>query len=347
MRRVSKWVAVLLCVSLALAGCGKKDAGTVVKELDRNVSKMTSYKGAGKMILHTGQQPLTYQLEVWYREPHFYRIALTNEAQDITQIVLRNEEGVFVLTPHLNKSFRFQSDWPEKQGQVYLYQTLAKSIVDDQERKFATDGGAYVFDVKANYMNSSFARQKIWLNKKNFAPKRVEVNDDEGKMLVEVVFSSFTFGAKFEQDDFDMDRNMTAWNLQYLPTFSSDGEKADSLAGDKTQGFGLFEPVYMPEGVKLKDMKDIKLGDQPAVLLRYEGDYNYTIMEARPEEQTVTAMTGDVVDLGYTIGILMGEDELKTLAWMHDGVEFRLSSGDLPVAEMIKVAQSVANQIGK
>ena len=31
--------------------------------------------------------------------------------KDQSQIILRNEEGVFVLTPALNKSFRFQSDW--------------------------------------------------------------------------------------------------------------------------------------------------------------------------------------------------------------------------------------------
>lgn len=356
MRRVMGIAAVMLIVTALLAGCGKKDANSVVKELDQNVTKMESYKGEGSMVLHTGQQPLKYNVEVWYQNPHFYRVALTNEEKNITQIVLRNDEGVFVLTPHLNKSFRFQSDWPEKQGQVYLYQSLATSIVNDTNRQFAAENKAYVFDVAANYQNSSLARQKIWLDKKSYAPQRVEVSDPDGNILVEVSFSSFKFNAGFEKDSFDMQRNMTASNLSMATMASANGSSGTAAkdqsqpdsqsASGKKQSFGVIEPAYTPKGVVLKDMEDLHLGEQAAVMLRYEGNYHYSIMEARPEEQTVTAMNGNIVDLGYTIGVLMG-DNMKTLAWTSDGVEFRLTSGDLPVFEMVNIAKSVQGEIGK
>ncbi len=118
------------------------------------------------MTLNTGTEPQEYSVEVCYMAESYYRIALTNAKKDITQIVLRNDDGVFVLTPHLNKSFRFQSDWPENQGQVYLYQSLVQSILMDNERQFTTDDKSYVFDVAANYQNGSLARQKVWLDKK-------------------------------------------------------------------------------------------------------------------------------------------------------------------------------------
>ena len=35
---------------------------------------------------------------------------------------------VRVLTPTLNKSFKFQSDWPYNNSQVYLLQTLLSDI---------------------------------------------------------------------------------------------------------------------------------------------------------------------------------------------------------------------------
>jgi outer membrane lipoprotein-sorting protein len=166
------------------------------------ISKSGSYQASGSMILNTGQQPQEYQVEVAYSPDHFYRISLTNAGKDVTQIVLRNEEGVFVLTPHLKKSFRFQSDWPENQGQVYLFQSLAKSIIADKERQFTTDNDAYVFDVAANYQNEQLSRQKIWLNKKTLAPKQVQVSDANHNVLVQVNFTSFEFDAKFDKDFF-------------------------------------------------------------------------------------------------------------------------------------------------
>ena len=123
-RRISFIAVLLLCATAVLAGCGTKDAESVVKDLDKAVNTMGSYHGKGTMILHTGAQPSEYQVDVSYQKPQYYRIELTNAKKDITQIVLRNDEGVFVLTPRLNKVFRFQSDWPANQGQVYLYQTL-------------------------------------------------------------------------------------------------------------------------------------------------------------------------------------------------------------------------------
>ncbi|WP_324617825.1 LolA family protein [Cohnella cholangitidis] len=219
MRRRISWITAIALVSVIfLAGCGSKNADSIVKDLDKVVSKMESYEGSGTMRLHTGQQPLEYKVEVWYQKPDLYRISLTNAKRDITQIVLRNEEGVFVLTPQLNKSYRFQSDWPDNQGQVYLFQTLAQSILLDNSRQFTTDKDNYVFDVMAgNYQNGSFARQKIWLNQKDYSPKLVEVSDANGNKMVEVVFDSFNFDKKFDKSAFDMDKNMGPRRTPSLP----------------------------------------------------------------------------------------------------------------------------------
>ncbi|MBE1445659.1 outer membrane lipoprotein carrier protein LolA [Paenibacillus sp. OAS669] len=490
MRRFTWVIALVLSLSLVLAGCGKKDSGSVVKDLDSVMNKLQSYQGSGRMVLHTGQEPQEYQVEVWFQNPHYYRISLTNAKKDITQIVLRNDDGVFVLTPHLNKSFRFQSDWPENQGQVYLYQSLIQSILMDNERHFTTDQNAYVFDVLANYQNGSLARQKIWLDKKNYAPQHVEVSDANANVMMIVDFNQFEFGKKFDKDSFDMQRNMTSWNIMSLPTSGQPGThdagtidgKADSkgAATDKATGttsgatsssgtstnsgstasngatgakagsavgtnvassdaakgttagtssngnagatapadkatsgaasgtatkgaangtgaanptngttnppsgsssaasgtgangaatgaaagttgtaagtkgdtskqglsFGVIEPHYVPNGVKKQDVKMIKLGDEDAVMLRYSGKYNYTLVESRPETQTVTSLPGNIVDLGFTLAVVIG-DEKKTMTWTYEGVEFRLSTADLHQTEMIKVAQAVQDEMGK
>jgi len=96
-------------------------------------------------------------------------------------------------------------------------------------------------------------------------------------------------------------------------------------------------------------MKDITLGGDQGVLLRYSGKYSFTLVESAPTEQTVSALPATPLNLGFTIGVLAGkpDDPMKTLMWTYNGVEFRLSTGDLPQDEMIKVAQAVQGQLGK
>lgn len=386
MRRRIPWiVAVAMVLTAILSGCGSKDATSIVKDLDKVMGKLESYQGSGTMTLYTGQQPLNYQVEVWYQKPNYYRIALTNEKRDITQIVLRNDEGVFVLTPSLNKSYRFKSDWPDNQGQVYLYQTLVNSIQTDNSRQLAKEKDTYVFDVMAgNYQNGSFARQKIWLAKDDYAPRHVEVTDTNNRKLVEVKFDSFQFGKKFDSGAFDMMNNMGKTpGANQQATGETDGkddgtgksgEPGDSgrggtdNAGDSgSAGDGQKpaddtmapadepmenvvvvepDPDALPEGVSLKDQPDVQMVDRMGVLLRYTGTYDFSILEMASKDEAVSANSGIVLDLGFTIGLLSG-DETKTLTWSYDGVEYRMTTADLPQEDMVRIAQSMVDSSGK
>jgi len=341
MKRKLRWLVVMIAIIALLAtGCGPKGVNDVVGDLNKQVETMTGYKMNAKLTLQTGKEPQTYDVEVWHNKPDFYRVALTSKEKDITQIILRNEEGVFVLTPHINKSFRFQSGWPENHAQVYLYESLVKSIIDDEQRAFAEEEGKYVFDVKADYQNRSLTTQKIVLQQ-DFTPIKVEVMDTNKNVLVTVDFSNFEKDAKFDNDSFNKDRNMETSNLNSsIPTMAAPNE------GSKNS-FGVIQPSYMPEGVDFIGVEKVEGQDGPQIVLRYKGEYNYTLIEERPKAATVSYPSGDIVDLGETMAVMVEVgDQKKTMTWTHDGVEYLLT-GDLTKEEMIAVAQSTFNQVGK
>lgn len=360
MRRITWILAIVVCFSVVLAGCGKKDAAGVVKDLNQVVNKLDSYEGSGTMTLHTGETPQIYKVQVWYMNPSYYRISLTNVQKDITQIVLRNDQGVYVLTPSLNKSFRFQSDWPDNQGQVYLYQTLVHSILTDNTRQFASDKESYVFEVAANYNTQSLVRQKIWLSKDGYKPQQVQVSDSSAQVVVDVKFDEFSFGKKFEKKDFDMQENLNAAGKDAQGTLlevdengqlvekpnSADTENSTPSAPALSESFGVIMPTYIPDGVDQKDSQVLNDTDRSSVMLQYDGDYQYTLLESRSLDRAVMMQKGELVDMGFTFGVLTG-DEQQTLTWTQDGLEFRITSADLPVTEMVKVAASMQDQSGK
>ena len=107
-------LALGLIVVLVLSACGEKSQDDVVKTLNGKLENLEGYKAKAKMTLQMGADPQTYDVEIWHKKPDFYRVDLKNAQRDQNQMILRNEEGVFVLTPALNKSFKFQSDWPTK-----------------------------------------------------------------------------------------------------------------------------------------------------------------------------------------------------------------------------------------
>src|SRR5690625_7791841 len=108
---------------------------------------------------------------MWYKKNkhEYYRVTLESDEEYGGQVILKNEEGVFVLTPSLNKSFKFQTDWPENSSQPYLYQSLINDVIKDKEATFTANDSHYVFQTKTNYQNSTNLQfQEIYFDKKNY-----------------------------------------------------------------------------------------------------------------------------------------------------------------------------------
>lgn len=334
------WIFVLLgLLILPLAGCGTKDAKDVVSDLSKRSEDLESYISYGKMAILSGQEPQEYDVEVWYKKPGYYRVALRNLKKNTAQILLRNDEGVYVLSPSLKKSFRFQSDWPYTGGQIYIYQTLLQSIVDDQGRQFQAGKNDYRFEVVAKYpFNKQAVKQRIWLDH-DLNPKKVDVLDQENDLLMTVSFDRFKPDAHFDKDAFDTQRN-----LQPMP---SQSKQALAAVKQEKQDISSVIPGYVPDGIRLANEQTIQTPNGPVAVLRFKGEKSFTLTERRTQEIAASLpIMGKPVDLVQTVGVLLEMGDRKRLTWTYDGVDYELL-GDLAESEMIKIANSLYDQPAK
>jgi outer membrane lipoprotein-sorting protein len=120
-----------------------------------------------------------------------------------------------VITPSLKKSFRFQTNWPKNQGQVYLYQTIVESVVQDSST-IKKEKNLYRIEGESNYPNKTLARQVVWLNRKTLSPVKIEVYDRNEQLRVAMKFNQFRFDPKFDSDYFTQKRSLEVyeWSQQ-------------------------------------------------------------------------------------------------------------------------------------
>src|SRR5699024_5318859 len=98
-----------------LTACGSKSQEGAVKKIEEKAQGINGYKATMQMTMKTGKDERDYDVDVWYKKENtdFFRVGLENKSEEDGQVILKNEEGVFVLTPALKKSFKFQTEWPE------------------------------------------------------------------------------------------------------------------------------------------------------------------------------------------------------------------------------------------
>ncbi|MGN1401915.1 MAG: outer membrane lipoprotein carrier protein LolA [Bacillus sp. (in: firmicutes)] len=329
MRKLLLLITSVMIV-FSLAACGQKSQEDVVQSLSKKVEQMKSYKAKATMTMKMGSDPQVYDVEIWYKNPDFYRVLLKNDKKEQSQMILRNKEGVYVLTPALNKSFHFQSDWPNKSSQAYLYDSIVKDILEDKESTFKATEDHYVFETKTRYQNSRMLPyQEVTFKKKDLKPVSVKILDPDKNVLVTVDFSEVVFDHSFDKDAFDMKKNMTGAQLE-VPVMADLDEKEVSIK----------YPAEF-ENVSLVEEKEVKTENGKSIVMTYEGDMNFTLIAEQAEvlETSISpqSMMGEPVDLGFTIGAMTD----KSITWTYEGVDYTLASSELDSEQLLEIAQSV------
>lgn len=200
-----KKVLILFGVFLLLCGCGKTTKEDVLKDFQDKVSSSKSYKITGNMEISNDEETFTYSLESYHLKDNYYKVILVNQTNNHEQIILKNGEDIYVITPALNKSFKFQSEWPNNSSQAYLLDILVSDIKNDKDASIEEMESGYVIKAKVNYPNNEeLTYQKIYLNKDKNVEK-VEVFNTSDLVKIKVVFENVDLKAGLSSEDFKLD----------------------------------------------------------------------------------------------------------------------------------------------
>lgn len=195
---------IMIIGVFAISGCGKNSESDVIKDLTKKINDSKAYYVDGTLEIVNNEDVYTYNVNVSYKEKDNYKVSLVNTVNNHEQIILRNSDGVYVVTPRINKSFKFQSDWPYNNSQVYLLGPLLDDITNDANRTFEkVDDGSKII-VAANYPNNSkLVKQEILLDKSNNI-KKVTVFDNNGIAQITMKFNKIDLNSKFNDNYFDL-----------------------------------------------------------------------------------------------------------------------------------------------
>ena len=319
---------LLLCLAIVflVSGCGKYSEKDIIKDLDKKINDIDSYYVSGNLELVNNDDVYHYDVEVGYEKGQ-YRVSLTNTANNHTQVILKNEDGVYVVTPSLNKSFKFQSDWPYSNSQIYLLEAIVRDIQDDDERIFKETKNGYTFMTSVNYPNNrNLVKQKVTLSKK-LKIKKVEVYNSDSVICMIMNFKKIDYSPSFKKNYFSLNTVMKTYSVE--EEVKQTGFLSDSIY-----------PLMIPSGTKLTNEEKIDKGEGERIIMTFDGEKPFLLVEETAniaDEFTVIPTYGEPYQLMDTLGVMTN----NSLNWTSNGIEYYLVSDVLNQDEMLEVAQSI------
>ncbi len=308
-----------------LTGCKKYNENTIKRDLEKDISSIKGYHLLGDLQIYNGDNTYRYKVET-SNDKDNYRVSLINKNNNYEQIILRNNDGVYVLTPRLNKSFKFQSNWPENSSQIYLLESLMNDIKNDTNLKLISKGKDYVLECKLAYSNNkNLVKEKIYLdNNLNF--KKVEVFDEDNKLQMRMIFSEIDKKATFNDKYFKLKENLKSNNDETKETIS---EIEDTIY-----------PMYLPSGTYLSKEEKISKKDGDRVILTFQGETPFMLVQ-----ETVSKDDNeDIPVMGRMEFVLdsLGAVSDNSINFISNGIEYYISSDSMTEEEMMQVAESIS-----
>ena len=89
---------------LFLTGCGNNNLENVVDNLTKKVNDLKSYSVEGNLEIVNNDDVFNYRVKVDYQKNDYYKVSLINVKNNHEQIILKNDDGVYVQT---HKSMQF------------------------------------------------------------------------------------------------------------------------------------------------------------------------------------------------------------------------------------------------
>ena len=299
----------------------------VSKKIETLGEDLTSYHTEATMDIETNDEVRCFYVTVDYKkdnENNLFRISLLDKNINQEQIMLRNKDGVYVLTPKLNQVYQFKGDYPLNSPKPYLFHSLIEGIKkEDSNIEKMNDG--YLINYTCDYENSpNWKSQDVKLSS-DLKPVWVNIYDENNNAVVEIKFTKVELNTTYSEDYFDVNKNLETSRKEVI---SSSNE---------------IELPYLPEvsvSSSLKEQTEAIINGETVYILTYEGSKEFTITQRLledSEEVITTLVSGSLVELPLGIGYYNN----KNLLFIHNGVEYRIYSDTLSVTEMIEVLDSM------
>lgn len=323
-----KILFILCCFFFLFTGCGKNGEVNIVDKFEKKINAMDNYQINGVLSITNNEDTYNYDVKVSFKKDDNYRVSLINKSNDHEQIILKSEGEVYVITPALNKSFKFQSSWPDNNSQIYILSAILKDIKSDTNRVVNEVDSSYVVTTSVNYPNNiGLVKQKVYLDKDANLTK-IEVINDSGIVEMIMTFDKIDDNPSFDDDFFKLSSIISDIDKP------SEDESVSSIDD-------IIYPLYIPSGTVLVEQEKISKDNGERVILTFDGEKPFLLVEETSkveEEFAIVPIFGEPHFLNDTLGAITD----NSISWSSNGIDYYLVSDVMGKTELIEIANSIS-----
>ena len=193
-------IVLTVILMMMFVSCGK-DNHSDYSEIYESFGNIENYCAMVDVTVSGDKDTSQYRARQYYVAPDLYRIDFISEGMEEINCVLKGDK-LYFKGPD-GKVTEFGKYIPEEKYYIFITDFMERYI-KSETAKSVSRGNETVLELKEGDENPQRASMKLFINNKNYEPKRLETYNKDGEKVIEAKFSDFKMNTKIDKKIFEL-----------------------------------------------------------------------------------------------------------------------------------------------
>ena len=192
-------IVLAIVLMMTLFSCGNSHSD--YSEIYESFSDIENYYATVSVTVRGNEGENNYKARQYYASPDLYRMDFVSEGMEDVSCVLKGNR-LYYKGPD-GEVTEFDKYVPEEKYYIFLTDFMERYI-KSETAKNVSKGNETILELKESDENPPRASMKLYIDNKNYEPKKLETYNDKGEKVIEAEFSGFKKNTKIDKKIFEL-----------------------------------------------------------------------------------------------------------------------------------------------
>lgn len=193
---------IFLIIILGMTSCKEPTNEEILNSFKKSIDSFESYESVSKVIVKSNKGETSYKFNETYIKPDKIKLEILEPKESLGCIIIYDGNKIFLKHPSINQTISMDNikslDKSFFIGNFYENLSLCEnphiSTENIEDKEYIT--------LTINLPNQTEYRykQKIWLNKEDFVPYKLNLIGKDGIVNTEVYYEKFKYNKVLDED---------------------------------------------------------------------------------------------------------------------------------------------------
>ncbi|MBU5292864.1 hypothetical protein KQH90_02275 [Anaerosalibacter bizertensis] len=197
MRKVLS-VLFLIIVLLMFTSCKKTTDEEILNNIKKNIDDFDNYESISTVVVKSNKGVTSYKFKEVFIKPDKIKLEIIEPKESLGCIIIYDGDKIFLKHPNISQTISMENI--KSLDKSFFIGNFYEKLGHCENPQISIEEEYIIFTMDLQNQSDYRYSQKVWLNKKDFVPYKLNILDRNGEVNTEIFYENFKYNLTLDED---------------------------------------------------------------------------------------------------------------------------------------------------